>query len=55
MRIRNLTANCIWLTAWGLTRKHPHVWWPGCHRPGKVRWLGATCISKHVSVLKVPM
>eukprot|EP00195_Chlamydomonas_chlamydogama_P007154 CAMPEP_0202896838 /NCGR_PEP_ID=MMETSP1392-20130828/5751_1 /ASSEMBLY_ACC=CAM_ASM_000868 /TAXON_ID=225041 /ORGANISM="Chlamydomonas chlamydogama, Strain SAG 11-48b" /LENGTH=484 /DNA_ID=CAMNT_0049582321 /DNA_START=368 /DNA_END=1822 /DNA_ORIENTATION=+ len=34
MRIRNMTANSTWLTAWGLTRKHPRVWWPGCHRPG---------------------
>jgi hypothetical protein len=34
MSIRNLTAQSTWLTAWGLTRKHPRVWWPGCHRPG---------------------
>ena len=36
MRIRGVTANSTWITAWGLTRKHPHVWWPGCHRPGLV-------------------
>ncbi|KAG2488240.1 hypothetical protein HYH03_013231 [Edaphochlamys debaryana] len=34
MRIRNITAQSIWVTPWGLTRKHPRVWWPGCHRPG---------------------
>lgn len=34
MRLRNLTSAAIWLTPWGLTRKHPRVWWPGCHRPG---------------------
>ena len=34
MRIRNLTSRCTWLTPWGLTRKLPNVWWPGCHRPG---------------------
>ncbi len=37
MRLRNVTRNAIWLTAWGLTRKHPKVWWRGCHRPGQVR------------------
>lgn len=36
MRIRNVTAAATWITAWGLTRKHPKVWWPGCHRPGLV-------------------
>lgn len=36
MRIRNQTENATWITAWGLTRKHPKVWWPGCHRPGLV-------------------
>ncbi|GIL60956.1 hypothetical protein Vafri_15768 [Volvox africanus] len=35
MMIRNLTSKAIWLTPWGLTRKHPRVWWPGCHRPGQ--------------------
>ncbi len=35
MRLRNETAQSIWVTPWGLTRKHPHVWWPGCHRPGQ--------------------
>ncbi|KAG1666621.1 hypothetical protein FOA52_005830, partial [Chlamydomonas sp. UWO 241] len=34
MRIRNATSKSIWLTAWGLTQKHPKVWWKGCHRPG---------------------
>ncbi|KAG2424819.1 hypothetical protein HXX76_014240 [Chlamydomonas incerta] len=34
MRIRNATARSVWVTPWGLTRKHPRVWWPGCHRPG---------------------
>eukprot|EP00798_Chlamydomonas_sp_ICE-L_P001579 gene1579-32966_t len=34
MNIRNITSKSTWLTAWGLTRKHPRVWWPGCHRPG---------------------
>lgn len=36
MKIRGMTQKAIWLTAWGLTRKHPRVWWPGCHRPGLV-------------------
>ena len=36
MRIRNMTERSTWITAWGLTRKHPKVWWPGCHRPGLV-------------------
>lgn len=35
MRLRNETAQAIWVTPWGLTRKHPRVWWPGCHRPGQ--------------------
>ncbi|PNW83252.1 hypothetical protein CHLRE_05g233450v5 [Chlamydomonas reinhardtii] len=34
MRIRNATSQSVWVTPWGLTRKHPRVWWPGCHRPG---------------------
>ncbi len=35
MRIRNATSRAVWITPWGLTRKHPRVWWPGCHRPGQ--------------------
>ncbi|PNH10148.1 putative glucuronosyltransferase, partial [Tetrabaena socialis] len=34
MRIRAFTDKSVWVTPWGLTRKHPRVWWPGCHRPG---------------------